>query len=265
MSDALHCFYDLLGCFLVRRSGSDVFGWWLIQYPELNCILLLLFFLGIKEALMQFLFGYSVTWKMGMIKEGGGTKNTPYHFSYVTKLSHNLVEVEVQFLLLVNKASRIFCVQSVHSNKVNFHFLNVSLSLTFGILSHHARSQILHSSHNWHCIRTSNLSRYSNLHIWTIYFLRNEDLMTHHQPTTDGPKHAVKLVAVNYINYDRNPHLISISFLSLSALSRPSSTVGDTMTGTGQCWVCALCRDLESGFILSFPPEQWARIAWALQ
>ena len=81
---------------------------------------------------------------MGMIKEGGGTKNTPYHFSYVTKLSHNLVEVEVQFLLLVNKASRIFCVQSVHSNKVNFHFLNVSLSLTFGILSHHARSQILH-------------------------------------------------------------------------------------------------------------------------
>ena len=38
-------------------------------------------------------------------------KNTPYHFSYVTKLSHNLVEVEVQFLLLVNKASRIFCVQ----------------------------------------------------------------------------------------------------------------------------------------------------------
>ena len=83
---------------------------------------------------------------MGMIKEGGGTKNTPYHFSYVTKLSHNLVEVEVQFLLLVNKASRIFCVQSVHSNKVNFHFLNVSLSLTFGILSHHARSQILHSS-----------------------------------------------------------------------------------------------------------------------
>ena len=150
---------------------------------------------------------------------------------YVTKLSHNLVEVEVQFLLLVNKASRIFCVQSVHSNKVNFHFLNVSLSLTFGILSHHARSQILQSSHNWHCIRTSNLSRYSNLHIWTIYFLRNEDLMTHHQPTTDGPKHAVKLVAVNYINYDCNPHLISISFLSLSALSRPSSTVGDTMTG----------------------------------
>ena len=59
--------------------------------------------------------------------------------------------------------------------------------------------------------------------------------MTHHQPATDGPKHAVKLVAVNYINYDCNPLLISISFLSLSALSRPSSTVGDTMTGTGQC------------------------------
>ena len=97
-------------------------------------------------------------------------------------------------------------------------------------------------------------SRYSNLQIWTIYFLRNEDLMTHHQPTTDGPKPAVKSVAVNYINYDFNPHLISISFLSLSALSRPSSTVGDTR-GTSQC---VPCRDLESGFILSFPPERWA-------
>ena len=90
----------------------------------------------------------------------GRLKKTPYHFSYVTKLSHNLVAVEVQFLLLVYKASLIFCVQSVHSNRVNFHFLNVSLCLTFGILSHHARSQILHSSHNWHCIRTSNLSRF---------------------------------------------------------------------------------------------------------
>ena len=80
-------------------------------------------------------------------------------------------------------------------------------------------------------------SRYSNLQIWTIYFLRNEDLMTHHQPTTDGPKPAVKSVAVNYINYDFNPHLISISFLSLSALSRPSSTVGDTR---GTRPVCAV-------------------------
>ena len=138
---------------LFLRSAWLLFGqeirircFWLMAdtVPRIKLYIVTTFFPRNKRGLDQFLFGYSVTWKMGMIKEGGGTKNTPYHFSYVTKLSHNLVEVEVQFLLLVNKASRIFCVQSVHSNKVNFHFLNVSLSLTFGILSHHARSQILH-------------------------------------------------------------------------------------------------------------------------
>ena len=30
MSDALHCFYDLLDCFLVRRSGSAIRCFWLM-------------------------------------------------------------------------------------------------------------------------------------------------------------------------------------------------------------------------------------------